>query len=65
MGLGFFSFLHNIFLLCQKSDIIFWAMFYLLCTNAFNMHLSKMLGNNGLTHSHTTTPFEAPGKQAF
>ena len=32
----------------------------------FNLDQSKILSSgNGLTHSHTMTPFDTPGKQAF
>ena len=32
----------------------------------FNSDQSKiLLSRNGLTHSHTMAPFDAPGKQAF
>ena len=35
-------------------------------TNDFNLDQSKiLLFGKVLTHSHTMTPFDAPGKQAF
>ena len=34
----------------------------LLSANSFSLEESKTYG---LTHSHTMTPFDAPGKQAF
>ena len=53
-GTSIFSFSHNVFKM-------------LLCLGRLNSGLcGKRLKQNGLlTHSHTMTPFDAPGKQAF
>ena len=45
-----FSFSHNVF---KKLGLV------------ISVHLSSLPVAFGLTHSHTMTPFDAPGKQAF
>ena len=45
---------------------ILCATLNLLSANVFNLDLLKiLLSGQELTHSHTMTPFDAPGKQAF
>ena len=54
---------HNVLYIlhCRKSVHRYW---YLLCSvNVW--HELHNFHDNSLTHSHTITPFEAPGKQAF
>ena len=50
----------------SKTENIISAIFILLSGNAFNLVMSKiLLFGEELTHSHTMTSFDAPGKQAF
>ena len=52
--------------LSYQKVIISLATFTLSSMNALNLVKSKMQScDKGLTHSHTMTPFDAPGKQAF
>ena len=50
----------------SKTEIIIVATFNMSSANALNLAQSKTLSfGKDLTHSHTMTPFDAPGKQAF
>ena len=53
------------FLPVPKQISIFQS-FILSSANAFNLDpFLNLLFGKGLTHSHTMTPFDASGKQAF
>ena len=59
----FFS--HNVFY-PMKDKFKFLVTFNLSSANAFILDQSEiLLSRNGLTHSYTMTPFDAPRKQAF
>ena len=62
-----FSLPHNVFLSFPKTNYDFSVSVTILSsTNASNSDYSKMLSfGKVLTHSHTMTPFDVPGKQAF
>ena len=50
---------------CKCDQIIFGVVFFLLCiVNYWGGHQPSPTVVS-LTHSHTMTPFDAPGKQAF
>ena len=54
---------------CNKQFLLFsqcFLHFKMSSAICFNLDQSKILpSGNELTHSHTMTPFQAPGKQAF
>ena len=50
----------------SKVEFSFCVKFILSSANSFNLDWPKIMSlGKGLIHSHTMTPFDAPGKQAF
>ena len=50
----------------KRIIIVFLYTYELSSANPFNLQQSIILSfGKELTHSHTMTPFDAPGKQAF
>ena len=50
----------------MKDKLDVSVTFYLSSANALNLDKANIFTScRGLTHSHTMTPFDAPGKQAF
>ena len=67
-----FSPFPTMFSTVPRAYFSFCVTFILSSVNALNLDWSKILlfgkeltGRNNLTHSHTMTPLDAPGKQAF
>ena len=59
----FFS--HNVSKPSQNKFQVYFHIYFVVCI-CFNLDQSKLLSfGNELTHSHTMTHFDAPGKQAF
>ena len=64
---------HNIqIVVCTCYDFgvvykcVIWERVKLLCATTLNLDKTKVFSTGiQLTHSHTMTPFDAPGKQAF
>ena len=65
-NLFFFSKFHNIFFPKEDKVNALSNVIHLSSSNVFSLVKAKILSSGAeLTHSHTITPFDAPGKQAF
>ena len=61
-----FSPFPTMFSTLSRTKIMIVATFNLSSANAFNLDQSRILSfGKELNHSHTMTPFDAPGKLAF